>query len=69
MAPHSNNVPVRGSKTEVRTIQIDLDVTPVKEHLTDNGETEFRLVVNGHLIRRMNVFQAERLGLVVRDEF
>ena len=52
---------VAGYVTKTFTFEAKIDA--VEDYVTD-GADEFIITVNGRMVKRMNRFQAERIGLV-----
>jgi len=46
-----------------RSFTFEVAISPVERDLYDDAD-EFLITVNGRVIKRMNQFQAERLGLI-----
>jgi len=52
---------VNGFTTRSFTFEVNVD--PIEDYDYD-GADEFVLIVNGHLVKRFNQFQARRMGLI-----
>lgn len=56
---NDKSLDVRGSRREKLVVELDLNIGP--QNIDEDAEV--RLLVNGRVVKRMNAWQARRLGI------